>query len=344
MDEPRTSVRRARERTTRDSSRRLSSRESCPSYGRRKSSIARDYLHNHPRTLIEVGLPSKRSINVRRIVDSRVHALFRGRENVIDISRHCGASYMPPVDAVRAMLDSFVRNGELAGAATLTWRDGRVVQSAATGWRDMAAGLPIERNTIFRIASLSKPITSVVALTLFEQGRFALDEPISHRWAPEFAEMQVLRDPNGALDETDPAARPITFEDLLTHRSGLTYGDFHSGPLGAAYAKALGGAIDSEVTPDAWIAGLARLPLIDQPGAAFHYGCSTVLLGLLIARIEGAPLGDVLAARIFDPLGLEDTGFTVPRAKRHRRSVAYGFDAGGRLAALEAVPGGAALP
>src|SRR5215831_4591986 len=157
---------------------------------------------------------------------------------------------MPSVDAVKAMLEPFIRDGELAGAATLTWRDGRVVQSATAGWRDMAAGLPVERNTIFRIASLSKPITSVVALTLLDEGRFALDEPISRAWAPEFAQMQVLRDPNGTLDETDPAARPITFEDLLTHRSGLTYGGFHSGPIARAHKEALGADIDSEVAPD----------------------------------------------------------------------------------------------
>ena len=155
--------------------------------------------------------------------------------------------------------------------------------------------------------------------------------------------MRVLRSPNGSLDDTDPAQRPITFEDLLTH-SGLTYGDFQTGPIAKAYAEALGGDIDTEVTPDAWIAGLANLPLIDQPGAAFHYGRSTDLLGLLIARIEGAPLGDVFQRRIFGPLGMADTGFTVPPAKRHRRVRVYGFDDAGGLTKLPAVPGGAALP
>src|SRR5215470_3477455 len=180
------------------------------------------------------------------------------------------SSDMPPADPVKTMLDQIISAGELAGAATLIWRGGRVVQSAAVGWRDLAAGLPVERDTLFRIASLSKPITSVVAMTLLEEGRFALDEPIS-RWAPEFADMRVLRDPNGPLHETDPAARQITFEDLLTHRAGLTYGDFHRGPIAGAYRDALGGDIDSHVAPDDWIAGLARLPLIDQPGAGFHY-------------------------------------------------------------------------
>ena len=247
---------------------------------------------------------------------------------------------MPLVDTVETMLAEMVGNGEFAGAATLSWREGRVVQSAAVGWRDIAAGLPIERDTIFRLASMSKPITSVVALTLLEEGRFALDEPIS-RWAPELSVMRVLRDPRGPLDETDPALRPITFEDLLTHRAGLTYADFQTGALARAYAGALGGAIDSEVLPDDWIAGLAALPLIDQPGAAFHYSCATDLLGLLLARMEDAPLSEVMRRRLFAPLGMTDTGFAVPAERRHRCARLYGFDDDGRLAERRIGPGGA---
>src|SRR5919107_6020369 len=103
---------------------------------------------------------------------------------------------MTSTDAVEDMLTRTVNAGELSGAATLVWRGGRVVQTAAVGWRDIEAGLPIERDTLFRIASMSKPITSVVALTFLDEGRFALDDPIS-RWAPELAEMRVLRDPKG---------------------------------------------------------------------------------------------------------------------------------------------------
>lgn len=244
---------------------------------------------------------------------------------------------MQSSDQIATALRAFVDAGALAGAATLVWRDGQVIQSAAVGWRDLAAGLPVERNTLFRIASMTKPITSTLALMLLEEGRFALDDPIT-RWAPEFAEMRVLRSPDGPLDDTDPAERLITFEDLLTHRAGLTYGGIHAGPIANAYAEALGGDIDSEVAPDAWIAGLAALPLIDQPGDAFHYSRATDLLGLLIARAEDAPLDDVLRRRIFTPLGMEDTYFTVPRAKRLRRAAAHGFDDSGRLIALPALP------
>ena len=245
----------------------------------------------------------------------------------------------PITDAIRKIVD----DGRLAGAATLVWQDGKVIQAAGIGWRNIESGLPVERNTLFRIASMTKPITSTLALMLVDEGKFALDDPIT-RWAPEFSHMRVLRSSSSALDQTDPAARLITFEDLLSQRSGLTYGDWHSGPIAKAHKDLLGGTIDSEVLPEDWIARLATLPLIDQPGAAFHYGHSTDLLGLLIARIENAPLGDVFKRRIFDPLGMNDTGFTVPSEKRARRVVTYGFDAAGQLCQRLAGPGDSFLP
>jgi len=236
---------------------------------------------------------------------------------------------MNTLNQIEAALQKVVNDKELAGAATLVWR-GCEAQTVCVGWRDVEANLPIERDTIFRIASMTKPITSVAALMLIDEGRIALADPIA-RFAPEFAHMRVLRSPNGLLDDTDPAHRPITFEDLLTHRAGLTYKDFHLGPISQAYRDAFGGDIDSEVTPDEWIAQLAKLPLIGQPGSAMYYGCSTDLLGFLIARIEAAPLGEVLKRRIFHPLGMKDTSFHVPQEKRARCAAAYGFDEEGRL-------------
>jgi len=149
--------------------------------------------------------------------------------------------------------------------------------------------------------------------------------------APEFASMRVLRSPDGELDDAEPAGRPITFGDLLTHRSGLTYGAFHRGPIRQAYRAALGMDIDSHLDPDAWIAGLAGLPLIDQPGRGFHYGASTDLLGFLIARMDGQPLEAVLSKRIFEPLGMSDTTFRPHDDKLDRVAGMYGFDAEGRL-------------
>ena len=249
---------------------------------------------------------------------------------------------MTDAASIEAVLRAYVDQRALAGAATLVWRGGRVVQTAVVGSRDLVTNLPVERGTIFRIASMTKPVTTAAALTMYDEGRFALDEPIAEL-APELARPRVLRDPNGPLDQTDAAERPITFGDLLTHRSGLTYGELHRGPISRAYAEALGATIDNPLGPDAWIARLATLPLIDQPGAGFHYGVSTDLLGFLIARLEGAPLSVVLERRIFRPLGMRDTGFIVSREKRARRAGLCGFDAEGHPTALTATPGGHAL-
>lgn len=250
---------------------------------------------------------------------------------------------MKSEDPITTAIGSIVDTGALAGAATLLWRNGQIVQVSTVGWRDVEAGLPIERDTLFRIASMTKPITSTAALMLFEAGRFALDDPIT-RWAPEFSQMRILRSPDGPLDQTYLAERPITFRDLLTHTSGITYGAFHTGPIAKAYEDALGGDVDSHVAPDDWIARLAALPLIDKPGVGFHYGHSTDLLGLLLARIEDGSLGDVLQRRIFDPLGMKDTGFNVPQEKRNRRAGLYGFDQQGRLIRRLTATGHSTLP
>jgi CubicO group peptidase (beta-lactamase class C family) len=249
---------------------------------------------------------------------------------------------MPSGNTIENTILRYVDAGELAGAAALVWRDGEVLQTVTAGRRDLITGLPVEHDTIFRIASMTKPVTTVAALMLLDERRFALDDPISI-CAPELARLRVLRDPDGPLDETDETTRSITFRDLLTHRSGLTYGDFHRGPINRACADTLGAQIDNALTPDEWIARLATLPLIDQPGNGFHYSLSTDLLGFLIARIEGASLSAVLERRIFTPLGMTDTGFTVARAKRHRRAGLCGFDGEGHLTALTTAPGGHAL-
>jgi CubicO group peptidase (beta-lactamase class C family) len=249
---------------------------------------------------------------------------------------------MSAKNSIETLIQQHVNAGDIAGAAALIWRDGKVSQVGAAGVRDLDSALPIERDTIFRIASLTKPITTAAALTLLDEGRFALDDPIA-RVAPELSNLRVLRDADGPLDRTDPAARPISFRDLLTHRSGLTYGDVHRGPIAEACAETLGPQIDNPLSPDEWIERLGTLPLIDQPGAAFHYGLSTDLLGFLLSRMERAPLSEVLERRVFQPLGMRDTGFSVPKDKRQRRAGLCGFDAEGRRAALNTAPGAHAL-
>lgn len=245
-------------------------------------------------------------------------------------------------DLLKTALSESVDRGDFAGAAALAWRPGVGIHVVTAGRRDLDRDLPVTHDTLFRIASLSKPVTTVAALTLLEEGRFGIDEPITH-YAPELARLRVLIDPEGPLNATRPAARPITFGDLLTHRAGLTYGEFHAGPIGAACAEVLGGQIDNVLSPDEWISRLAMLPLVDEPGAGFHYGVSTDLLGFLLARMEDSTLGTVLRRRVLGPLGMNDTEFVVPADKRHRRAALTGFDDEGRLTTLANTPGGHAL-
>lgn len=242
---------------------------------------------------------------------------------------------------VTSALQGYVDAGTLAGVVAGVWQRGVLVNSACVGVRDLVTRDAMRADCIFRIASMTKPITSTVALMLLEESRFALTDPIT-RWAPEFSNMRVLSSPSGGLERTEPAHRVITFEDLLTHRAGFTYGPFHQGPIAKAY-EILGGDIDSHLTPDEWIAHLATLPLVQQPGAGLHYGHSTDLLGLLLSRIEDAPLADVFQRRLFAPLGMVDTNFTVPASKAERTAGLVGFDAQGKLTPLSTCPGGSTV-
>jgi CubicO group peptidase (beta-lactamase class C family) len=223
-------------------------------------------------------------------------------------------------DAMRGYVD----RGEVAGVVTLVHRNGREVHADAFGWQDEEAGTPIRRDTIFRIASMTKPVVSVAALMLLEDGKLRLDDPVD-RWLPELADRRVMRKPNGPIDDTYPAPRPITVLDLLTHRPGLASQFADTGPIAAETAGLhIGNALllkgDS---PDEWLARLGKLPLVYEPGAYFNYGFGTDVLGLLVGRIAGTGLEDFLRARLFGPLGMADTGFHVPEGKRDRLSVAH---------------------
>lgn len=183
----------------------------------------------------------------------------------------------------------------------------------------------MQRDTLFWIASMTKPVTTVAALMLLEAGALKLDDPIS-RWLPEFADMRVVKDPAGSLEDTVPANRAITVEDLMTHRSGLAYGFSSRGPLAAAHEQALGHPLFSALDPDGWLASLAALPLSYQPGERLHYSHATEVLGFLVARIAGTTLRQFMSDRIFAPLGMHDTDFWIGPDKRDRLAVVYGFD------------------
>ena len=229
--------------------------------------------------------------------------------------------------AVAPALQAFVDRGELSGIVTLTSRRGEIVQTEALGWSDIETKTPMRSDTLFRIASMTKPITSVAALMLIEQGKIALADPIS-RWVPELANPRVLRDATGPLHDTVSAQRAITVEDLLTHRSGIAYGFFSEGPLKEAYERTLGDPAMNRSTPDEWLAALGTLPLAYQPGQWFHYGHSADVLGFLIGRVEGKPFRQVLQERIFAPLGMVDTDFWLPSEKRNRLASLYKYEEG----------------
>ena len=226
---------------------------------------------------------------------------------------------------VPAALNGIVEAGDLSGFVTLTWRAGEIAQLNILGKRDIAENLPMERDTLFRIASMTKPITSVAALMLMEEGRFKLDDPIT-KWAPEFANMRVLKNAEGPLDATTPAPRAITFDDLFTHRSGLAYGFSSLGPIAHEYQRVLGDVLNVPTAADTWMKALASLPLLYAPGERFHYSHSTDVLGFLVGRIAGMPFRDFLMERLFGPLGMKDTDFYVPPAKRSRAAVVYRQD------------------
>ena len=210
--------------------------------------------------------------------------------------------------------------GLLSGAVTCVWHRGEVLQVNEIGHRDIEAGLPMQRDTIFRIASMTKPITVSAAMTLIEEGKLALTDPVS-RWLPELADMQVLVDPAGPLDNTVAARRPITIDDLMTHRSGLAYSFSVGGPISKAY-----GRVSLRQDQDHWLAEVAALPLVYQPGERLTYSHSTDVLGITLSRIEGKPLHTVLSERVCGPLGMTDTGFFISPKARGRAATMYRID------------------
>ncbi|OBJ69391.1 serine hydrolase domain-containing protein [Mycobacterium colombiense] len=215
--------------------------------------------------------------------------------------------------------------GLLAGAVTVVWQRGDLLQVNEIGYRDVDAGLPMQRDTLFRIASMTKPVTVATVMSLVDDGKLTLKDPVT-RWAPELADVRVLDDPHGPLDRTHPVNRTILIEDLLTHTSGLAYGFSVSGPISKAYMR-----LPFNQGPDAWLAELAKLPLVHQPGDRVTYSHSIDLLGVIASRIEGKPFHEVLDERILGPAGMTDTGFFVSPEARRRAATMYSLDEQSRL-------------
>jgi CubicO group peptidase (beta-lactamase class C family) len=228
------------------------------------------------------------------------------------------------------VLGSYVADGSLPGAVAILAGGGRdevaVVGSASVG------GSPMTRDSIFRLASITKPVTAAAVMILVDDARITLDDPVA-RWLPELAHPKVVRTPASPVDDLVPAARPITVFDLLTFSAGYGFAsDFTLPAVQALFpVQKDGREVASFPPPDVWMAELAGVPLLYQPGEAWLYDTCSTLQGVLIARVSGQPLPEFLAERVFAPLGMTDTGFDVPAAKLGRFTSYYRANETGAL-------------
>jgi len=220
-------------------------------------------------------------------------------------------------------LSRYVDDGRLAGWQLLVTRRGRVVHSAVGGSRDLESGLPVEPDTLWRIYSMTKPITSVVAMQLYEEGAFRLQDEVS-RYLPEFAAPQVLVGGDVDAPVTTPAAEPLRMWHLLTHTAGLTYAFTRSSPLDDLYAAR---RADPIASPDAGLAEMvtrwASLPLLFEPGTAWNYSVATDVLGRVLEVLTGSALDALFSTRVLAPLGMTDTCWHVPAADAGRLAALY---------------------
>jgi CubicO group peptidase (beta-lactamase class C family) len=229
------------------------------------------------------------------------------------------------VSDLQGLLQSAVDNGSVPGAVALVAR-GDAVEVAAAGTADLGGATPMARDSIFRIASLTKSVTSALALLLIEQGRIGHDDPIA-TWLPELAHPKVVRTPDAPLDDVVPVRRPITVADLLTSRAGWGFPDDFTWPaIGALFDRGSqqhGRDPQLVPAPDQWLKNLAEVPLAFQPGERWLYNTSSDILGALMARATDTPLPELMAELVFEPLGMTDTGFAVPAEQIARFTSGY---------------------
>jgi CubicO group peptidase (beta-lactamase class C family) len=226
-------------------------------------------------------------------------------------------------------LQQLIEQDRIAGAVTLVARHGKVAWLNAAGWQDRENKVPMKTDTIFRIASMTKPVTSVAVMMLYEEGHFRLDHPVA-KFIPELNDMQVIQTTAQGHDEVVRAQRPITIHHLLTHSSGLTYP--WDQKVGAKYHE-LGithGLIQDPDTIADSVKNLSKVPLLHQPGERFTYGLNTDVLGYLIEVVSGVTLDEFLRRRLFEPLGMVDTQFFLKEGQASRLAKVYRSDSNGK--------------
>ena len=228
----------------------------------------------------------------------------------------------PHLGRITRWMRHWVDSGRLPGLLVAVVRDDRLAWFETHGYRDVENGRAVEPDTIYRIYSMTKPITTVAALMLYEEGRFQLDDPVAD-FIPAFADTRVFASGDAETFTTVPLERPITVHDLMIHTSGLTYGFQHEHAVDALYRKRRI-EFNANVGPLADLAeSAAAQPLVFQPGTRWNYSVSTDVLGRLVEIWSGVPLDAFFADRIFGPLGMRDTGFQVPEGQGHRLASNY---------------------
>jgi CubicO group peptidase (beta-lactamase class C family) len=216
---------------------------------------------------------------------------------------------------IAPVMQGWIDDGKIPCALTMIAREGRLVHFEKFGTQDVATAKPVRFDTIFRIYSMTKPITSIAVMMLYEEGHFQLGTPVS-KLIPAFKDMQVYTEGGEAIVD---AEREMTIKHLLTHTSGLIYGGDWDHPINARYKKAnfYGGDLANMAQE------LGNIPLLHHPGTAWNYGMSTDVLGYLVEVVSGMPFEEFLKTRIFNPLGMNDTAFSVPDEKAHRYATLY---------------------
>lgn len=235
--------------------------------------------------------------------------------------------------ATPKLLQEHINEGKIAGASYLILRQGLLVEQRQFGLANLDNRTPMRSDTIFRIYSMTKPITSVAALQLVEQGRLNLNDPIT-RWLPELEGLKVYRENTASEELTE--ANPITVRMLLNHTAGFTYDFFEGSPVHELYKQQ---DLWSSADLDDFIQRVAKLPLLSAPGTAFNYSIGLDVLGALIERVAHEPFPSYLDRHIFQPLGMEDTGFNVPDEKRPRLATIHQLNTSGKLETTTAILG-----
>lgn len=218
--------------------------------------------------------------------------------------------------------DRYIEPGKIAGALTLVARQGQVAHLSTLGHMEMEGQRPLQEDAIFRIYSMTKPITSVATMMLYEKGLFQLRDPV-YKFLPEFRNQGVFQMGSYPQFMTESPKRPMTIKDLLMHTSGLTYGFMHRTPVDAAYRQAGLEGVNSTGNLQQTIEKISSLPLEFSPGDAWNYSMSTDVLGYLVQVVSGKPFDQFLREEIFEPLGMRDTGFFVPPEKQSRLPACY---------------------